>query len=233
MKENMEALAMQFVTLGFPSEIGTQLALYSSLQLPSFHIRLTVNKEADKMRFDFFFEKSGDDYVPQYFDVWLQKAINLPDKLVGGVSVTDLDNRMKAVDWQNLLAEKSTVLSSGAIQDVLRQIALLKMTGEADLVEALQVKHWWDTPLEELMGLNAFQSRFEISQRFYFFDGHTGIGVEQAYLFLCNRWMQKQMLQKKRQLVSGKENFAEESVRAKRKRQRSNSLKSGEKKTSE
>ena len=38
-----------------------------------------------------------------------------------------------------------------------------------------------------------------VTQRFYFFQGLTGITVEEAYRFLQNRWLEKQMLAKRKQ----------------------------------
>ena len=38
-----------------------------------------------------------------------------------------------------------------------------------------------------------------MSQRFYFFDGQIGISIDEAYRFLQNRWLEKQMQAKKKQ----------------------------------
>ena len=38
-----------------------------------------------------------------------------------------------------------------------------------------------------------------LSQRFYFFEAQTGISVDEAYRFLQNRWLEKQMQAKKKQ----------------------------------
>jgi hypothetical protein len=38
-----------------------------------------------------------------------------------------------------------------------------------------------------------------VSQRFYFFESQTGISVDEAYRFLQNRWLEKQMQAKSRQ----------------------------------
>ena len=38
----------------------------------------------------------------------------------------------------------------------------------------------------------------EVSQRFYFFEGQIGISVDEAYRFLQNRWLEKQMQTKKK-----------------------------------
>ena len=69
-----------------------------------------------------------------------------------------------------------------------------------EIANRLKIKHWCDTPLEELFSdLRSLRTRFEISQRFYFFDRQGGISVEEAYRFLNNRWMEKQLQAKRKQ----------------------------------
>jgi len=41
-----------------------------------------------------------------------------------------------------------------------------------------------------------------LSQRFYFFEAQTGISVDEAYRFLQNRWLEKQMQAKRKESVA-------------------------------
>ncbi|MBC7507604.1 MAG: hypothetical protein H7320_02475, partial [Ferruginibacter sp.] len=47
--------------------------------------------------------------------------------------------------------------------------------------------------------ISPLKNKSEVSQRFYFFEGQRGISVDEAYRFLQNRWLEKQMQAKKKQ----------------------------------
>ena len=64
----------------------------------------------------------------------------------------------------------------------------------------LKLKYWAGASYQELMGsISPIKSKSEVTQRFYFFQGLTGITVDEAYRFLQNRWLEKQMLAKRKQ----------------------------------
>ena len=49
-----------------------------------------------------------------------------------------------------------------------------------------------------------------MSQRFYFFEAQTGISVDEAYRFLQNRWLEKQMQAKRKEpVVNNEEDLTE------------------------
>jgi hypothetical protein len=67
----------------------------------------------------------------------------------------------------------------------------------------LKLKYWAGIPYHEYAGIiSHLKSKSEISQRFYFFEGQTGISVDEAYRFLQNLWLEKQMQVKKKQIDS-------------------------------
>ena len=42
---------------------------------------------------------------------------------------------------------------------------------------------------QEKGNINPLKNKSEVSQRFYFFEGQTGISIDEAYRFLQNRWL--------------------------------------------
>jgi hypothetical protein len=44
-----------------------------------------------------------------------------------------------------------------------------------------------------LGNISPLKNKSEVSQQFYIFEGQTGISVDEAYRFLQNRWLEKQM----------------------------------------
>ena len=64
----------------------------------------------------------------------------------------------------------------------------------------LKLKYWSGISYQELFGnISPLKNKLEVSQRFYFFEGQTGISVDEAYRFLQNRWLKKQMQAKRKQ----------------------------------
>ena len=64
----------------------------------------------------------------------------------------------------------------------------------------LKLKYWADISYHGFAGIiNPLKNKLEVSQRFYFFEGQAGISVDEAYRFLQNRWLEKQMQVKRKQ----------------------------------
>ena len=53
--------------------------------------------------------------------------------------------------------------------------------------------------------ISPLKNKSEVAQRFYFFDGQIGISVDEAYRFLQNRWLEKQMQAKRKESVTHNE----------------------------
>ena len=56
--------------------------------------------------------------------------------------------------------------------------------------------------LDQPQFFSSAKNKLEISQRFHFFEGQTGILIDEAYRFLQNKWREKQ-LQTKRKDTDG------------------------------
>jgi len=75
-----------------------------------------------------------------------------------------------------------------------------------EVAVGLKLKYWAGNPYHELVGsISPLKSKTEVGQRFYLFEGQPCISVEDAYRFLQNRWLEKQM-QAKRQQTDNAEN---------------------------
>ncbi len=46
---------------------------------------------------------------------------------------------------------------------------------------------------------NSLKTKSEVSQRFYFFEGHPSITIDEAYRYLQNKWREKSMQIKRKQ----------------------------------
>ena len=58
----------------------------------------------------------------------------------------------------------------------------------------LKLKYWSGILKQELFGnINPLKNRPEVSPQFYVFEGQIGISIDEAYRFLQNFWLGKQM----------------------------------------
>jgi hypothetical protein len=177
--------------LGFDASLQTSIATYISLQLPRFTIPYTTVKERDVVRFNFFFERKGSAYSCLCYDAFLRKEIVVPDVIISNIHVRDLDEQMSFVNWKELFDRAQDIHS------IIDDLKTLDLSNEGkEYCELLKIKYWSDTPLEEIMTLSPIKSKFEIGQRFYFFEDGKGISIEEAYRFLNNKWMERQLKKK-------------------------------------
>jgi len=198
------------VATGFNESIGYNLLQYACFKPADFILTEHLTKEKDVLTCTIFFERKGDEYVCSHYDASLLKEMEVPDTSLQGVQLKQLDRLMAETDWQldssnsnDLDLENETSWQKvkrieGIVSDLLRLSATDEGKRFADL---LKLKHWSNIPFNPMMGnLSALRSRFEVTQRFFFYDG-KGILVDEAYRFLMNRWLEKKLQARKRRAV--------------------------------
>ena len=87
------------------------------------------------------------------------------------------------------------------IEAVIEAFTDLEKSEEGKAIAVgLKLKYWAGIPYQELFGnIGPLKNKSEVSQRFFFFDGQAGISIDEAYRFLQNRWLEKQMQAKRKQ----------------------------------
>lgn len=212
---NIQQLKIQIQRLGFESGFETELRSQICFQPDQFSIRFKMVREPDRIDFTLHFKmKNGiTGYVFGFYDAVLRKGIFLEDSIINEVNTTDLDKRMGLVNW-NLA--KSIINATSEMEDRIDAIVIdlkrLETTEDGkNLSVHLKLKYWSGTPVEELINnIPGVKSSYEISQRFYFFDGQESISVDEAYRFLCNRWLEKEIQIKRKQ--KGEKVLGEEQI---------------------
>ena len=121
---------------------------------------------------------------------------------------------MAEIDWKDAFAfdlakqqsieDKSSWDKEHKIESVIDSLSALESVEDGKAIALdLKLKYWAGIPYHEYAGIiSHLKSKSEISQRFYFFEGQTGISVDEAYRFLQNLWLEKQMQVKKKQIDS-------------------------------
>jgi hypothetical protein len=208
--ENISALTNQLRVLGF-GDLGYPLLKRTCFKLNNFSITQKIEKGKDQLNFEIYFEKkcSSEEHVIKYYDAML-----LPGELqwldeISGVNIPSLEKAMSIIDWKKAFElneqkpwdadNKSAIASETKIESIITELNLLETTDEGkSITSALKLKYWAGSAYADLLGaINGPKVKSEINQRFFIFEGQPGISVDEAYRFLLNRRLEKQM--KKRQ----------------------------------
>ena len=220
--ENISALMGQLQSLGFENA-GYSLLKRISFKPENFILSQKIEKAKDKLSFQLFFEKDVKQgiYVLSYYDAILQKETPLIDAAINGINTSNLEKSMIEIDWKNAfdfvtkkqlnLEDKTSWEKEQKVESVIEGLSELEKSEEGKVVAVgLKLKYWAGISYQELFGnISPLKNKSEVSQRFYFFEGQTGISVDEAYRFFQNRWLEKQMQAKRKQTDSTEINESE------------------------
>lgn len=222
--QNIAALGEQLRSLGFENT-GYSLLKRICFKPVNFFLSHKVEKGKDQLSFNLFFEKESKQnvYVLMHYDAILQKEMPMPDATINGINTATLKKRMAEIDWKSAfdfdikkqwsLDDKESWNNEQKIESVIEDLCELEKTEDGRAIAVgLKLKYWAGTPYQELIGnISPLKNKSEISQRFYFSEGQEGISVDEAYRFLQNRWLEKQMQAKRKESAANNgEGFLEE-----------------------
>lgn len=210
--QNIVALASQLKGLGF-DEMGYLLLKRICFKPESFCITSRITREKDQVSFEIYFERSKKDnsYLLNFYDAVLQKEVPLIQAEIAGIDIAGLEQRMSDINWkvafdinerkQFTAENKASWENEIAIESIIDELEKLDSTEDGKPISNnLKLKYWANIPdVETIVPFNVGKNRQEISQRFYLFEGQAGISVDEAYRFLQNRWLEKQMQIKRKQ----------------------------------
>lgn len=210
--QNIASLADQLEGLGFKNS-GYSLLKRICFKPAVFSLSQKIEKDKDQLSIQLFFEKDTkqEEYTLMYYDAILQKEVASVGVTINGISIATLEKSMAEIDWkasfdlntkkQWSVEDKASWEKEQKVEAVIEDLNELEKSEDGKTISVgLKLKYWAGAPYQELMGsISPIKSKFEVTQRFYFFQGQTGITVDEAYRFLQNRWLEKQMLAKRKQ----------------------------------
>ncbi|HEY8661671.1 MAG TPA: hypothetical protein VIL78_21730 [Hanamia sp.] len=213
--ENISALMEQLQSLGFENA-GYSLLKRISFRPENFILSQKMEKAKDKLSIQLFFEKDVKQgtYILFYYDVVLQKETPLIDATINGINTINLEKSMIEIDWKNAfdfvtkkhlnLEDKTSWEKEQKVELVIEGLSELDKSEDGKAVAVgLKLKYWAGISYQELFGnISPLKNKSEVSQRFYFFEGQAGISVDEAYRFLLNRWLERQMQAKRKQTAN-------------------------------
>lgn len=210
--QNISALAAQLKTIGFEN-MGYSLLKRICLLPGNFIITEKISKEPGQVVFNLYFEKNKKNncYSLEYYDAILEKEFSFSDLVLEGISIAGIEENMKIIDWKAAFDfntkkafnpdDKPSYEKEQKIEQVITDLSRLEVTEEGKRVSiSLKQKYWSEIPYCDLMGnITAIKSKSELSQRFYCTEGQPVISADEAYRFLQNKWMEKQLQLKRKQ----------------------------------
>ncbi len=196
--QSITNLATVLIAAGFSENIGEAIMQNACFRSSDFTLTEHIRKQKDMLTCTLYFERKEDQYHCLYYEAAYLRMSDLPDLVMQGISVKELDHRMGQISW------KAIAGSEKQIDEVIVQLNKLRITEDGKtLSDLLKLRHWQGIALPAAAGnLSALRSRFEVSQRFYLIDGDV-IPIDEAHRFLVNRWMEKKIQAKKRRENAG------------------------------
>jgi hypothetical protein len=211
--DNISALAGQLQSLGF-EDAGYSLLKRICFKPEKFILSQKLEKSSEQISFQLFFERKNkqDVYALVFYDAILQKEISFADTTINGIDIADLEKQMISVDWKKAFDfaekkrwnanDKTSWENEQKIETIITSLAEIEITEDSKSVAAtLKLKYWTGSAYFEIFdNISQTKSKAEISQRFYCSEGQPGISVDEAYRFLQNRKLEKQMQAKRKQI---------------------------------
>ncbi|HUZ57793.1 MAG TPA: hypothetical protein VMU83_03325 [Hanamia sp.] len=224
--ENISSLIGHLQSLGFENT-GYSLLKRISFRPQNFILSQKIEKGKDKLSFQLFFEKNARQgaYILLYYDAVLQKEMPLIDATINGINTTTLEKSMTEIDWKNAfdfitkkqlnLEDKTSWDKEQKVESVIESLSELEKSEDGKVVSVgLKLKYWAGISYQEVFGnISPLRNKSEVSQRFYVFEGQPGISVDEAYRFLQNRWLEKQMQAKRKESANTEINETEKDSR--------------------
>ena len=161
-----------------------------------------------------------------YYDAILQKEMPLIDAAINGINTTSLEKSMTEIDWKSAfdfvtkkqlnLDDKTNWEKEQKVELVIEGLSELEKSEDGKAVSVgLKLKYWAGIPYQEVFGnISPLKNKSEVSQRFYVFEGLPSISVDEAYRFLQNRWLEKQMQAKRKKTSNSEISETEKDSRA-------------------
>jgi hypothetical protein len=217
--QNIIELQVQLQSLGFDN-LGSFLLKRICFKPENFYLNQKISKDKEQLEFRLYFEKQkkNDTYMLHYYDVTMSYENIFEESIIAGISTSDLEKQMTAIDWKLAFDleerkkldpnDKTTWEMEAKIESVIESLAALEQDEKGKVVvSVLKMKFWNQLPYHEIFGsISSVRNKSDVSQRFYFSENSVGISVDEAYRFLQNKWLEKQMQLKKKQADTTSEN---------------------------
>ena len=212
-QDNIKSLQRQLSHLGFES-LGGALVKKICFKPDNFFSFYETSRGNDKLNFSLYIErnKAQNTYALKYYDASILKEIVFLHTIINGVDTAVLERNMKSIDWRNLhdpsiveykeVEDKEEWKNEILVESIVEDLLMLEEDEVGKKMALnLKIKYWVGIPfLEEMGNIKPLKNNQEVNQRFYFYQEQSGITIDEAYRFLQNMIVEKQVLNDKKQV---------------------------------
>ena len=216
--QNIATLAAKLEGLGFENS-GYLLLKNISFRPQQFWLVVKAAHLNNALSFHLFIQRNrvNKEYELQYYDANLSAVTNEREQVINGIGIAELVTAMKRIEWKSAfdfsigknlsISEKSNLEKEVEVETVIEKLQMLEKSENGKCVATnLKLEFWSGLPYQDLFGhIAPAKNKYEISQRFYCASGQPGISVDEAYRFLQNRLLEKQISLRKKQLENSEE----------------------------
>ena len=209
--QNIAALTDQLKTLGFEN-LSYPLLKRICFNPDHFLLFQKMAKGKEDLYIQLFFEKTegSDTYVLLYYDAILQNDESFYKAQIDGIDMKKLEKELSMIDWRSAfninenknwsVEDKGSWENEHKIEMIINDLAKIERTENGKSIsDSLKLKYWAGTSYYELFEkINPQKSKAEISQRFYCSEEQPGISIQEAYRFLQNKQLEKQIRERKK-----------------------------------
>ena len=209
--QNIATLAAKLEGLGFENT-GYLLLKNISFSPQQFWLVVKAAHLNNALSFHLFIQRNSvnKEYELQYYDANLSAVTTETEQVINGVNISELITAMKRIDWKSafdftarknlIIDEKSDYEKEEEIELIIEKIQCLEQSESGkSIATGLKLDFWSGLPYQDLFGnIAVVRNKYEISQRFYCSLGQPGITVDEAFRFLQNRLLEKQISLRKK-----------------------------------
>ena len=210
--QNIAALSGKLEALGF-DHLGYLLLKKISFRLQNFWLVSKANHLNNDLNFHLFLQRNSvtNNYELLYYDAILKVSSEANEQVINGIDIGEIKTAMAKIDWKNAfdltigknssVNEKSDWRKEEDVELIIEKLERLeKSENGKSIATSLKLEFWAGLPYQDLFGnIAPVKNKYEISQRFYCAAGQPGISVDEAYRFLQNRLLEKQISLRKKQ----------------------------------
>lgn len=214
--QNISALESQLTALGF-DKMRDSLLKRIPFRLANFVLTRKIEQAQGMLTFHLFFSRisPAESYSLMYYDAIFQKD-SVPE-FVNGVDIGQLQREIQEINWKAAFdlsgANEWTIntvedyAAEIKLEKVMHQFYELEQSEEGKAIATnLKLRYWTGSNYQELFGnLVPVKTKTEISQRFYFSAEHSAISLSEASRFLQNKWLEKEIRERKKDAVIAEE----------------------------
>jgi hypothetical protein len=202
--ENRNAVLEQLDRLGLGKDWADKIQLHAGEK--NFWLQHHTQYGSDRMTCYLYLEWDKENYQVSFYDAIVRKPIEVPDKIIDGISTAGLDQRMAKISWEKeycnpmwrhlLIEDEHPSAKTLVIEKMVSDVFRLERAGPEgkDISERLQLKYWSEGDFEQLIdNLYVLQDKYEVWKRFETGKG-LDITIPEAYNLLNGHAVYKELL---------------------------------------